>query len=950
MAKPWHSKTLEEVTSELNVNSKGLTSQEAQERVKKYGYNELIAKKRRTALHMFIDEFKDIFILLLIAATIFSAIIGYYDVITGAAEAFEAFADALIIGIIVIMVAITGFVQEYRAEKALDAMKKLTAPKAHVVRDGKEVIIPAKEIVPGDILVLESGDRITADARVLEAIELKTSEAVLTGESTPVNKNISSVAEETPISERRNTVFTATHVVYGRGKAIVTATGMNTEFGKIAEMVQSSEEKETPLQKKLDKFASKIAKVVIAVVVVIFALEAFEAATQGFLVSSFIEAFLSAISLAISAVPEGLPAIVTVALALGAREFARRNAIVRRLSSAESLGAVTVICSDKTGTITKGEMTVRQIYVAGNIVEATGVGYEPKGEFMLNDNQVQFGEEEKLLLKIGALCNNAQLRKKESGEGWEIFGDPTEGALIVVAEKAGLSREQLSQINPRVREIPFTSERKLMTTVHKTDKGEFVAYLKGAPETVLDKCTSIAERGKEKKITLADKERILAVNNHLAGNALRVLAMAYKNLREYAEDLEDTELEKGLVFVGLEGMIDPPRQEAIEANKTCQKAGIKTVMITGDHKMTAVAISKEVGIFKEGDLVLTGIELDKLSDEEFGKEVEKVSVYARVSPEHKLRIVNGWKKKGHIVAMTGDGVNDAPAVKAADVGVSMGITGTDVTKEASDLVLTDDNFATIVRAVEEGRVIYDNIRKYARFLIACNFDELLVIGSFALLGGVFGPELFPLPLLPAMILWINLVTDGAPAVALATDPPDVDVMDRLPRKPNEGILHGMGRFIVLSFLLQAVGTILVFSLEYYVFPGTWMSDAAINWQTLALTDPLREQMRMIAYSEAITVAFVQAALFELFVVWNCRSEKRSVWRMGKDAFKNKFFVIAEVVSITATLGLLLTEPTRQLFHLAPLTPIDFVYVLIIASLGLFVLPEVTMNKKLWKWG
>jgi Ca2+-transporting ATPase len=341
--------------------------------------------------------------------------------------------------------------------------------------------------------------------------------------------------------------------------------------------------------------------------------------------------------------------------------------------------------------------------------------------------------------------------------------------------------------------------------------------------------------------------------------------------------------------------------------------------------------------------------LDKLDDNVFGQEVEKVSVYARVSPEHKLRIVNAWRKKGHIVAMTGDGVNDAPAVKAADVGVSMGITGTDVTKEASDLVLTDDNFATIVRAVEEGRVIYDNIRKYARFLIACNFDELLVIGSFALLGGVFGPEFFPLPLLPAMILWINLVTDGAPAVALATDPPDVDVMDRPPRKPNEGILHGMGRFIIMSFVLQAVGTILVFSLEYYVFPGTWMSDASVNWQTLAIANPLREQMREIAYSEAITVAFVQAALFELFVVWNCRSEKRSVWRMGRDALKNKFFVIAEIVSIAATLSLLLFEPTRQLLHLAPLTPIDFVYVLGVASWGLLVLPEITMNKKIWKW-
>jgi Ca2+-transporting ATPase len=441
----------------------------------------------------------------------------------------------------------------------------------------------------------------------------------------------------------------------------------------------------------------------------------------------------------------------------------------------------------------------------------------------------------------------------------------------------------------------------------------------------------------------------LQANEQLASNALRVLAMACKRLPSTTEKFESEAVETGLVFVGLQGMIDPPREEAVEANKTCQKAGIRTVMITGDHKLTAVAVAKEVGISKEDDLVLTGAELDKLDDSDFEQKVEKVSVYARVSPEHKLRIVNGWKKKGHIVAMTGDGVNDAPAVKASDVGVSMGITGTDVTKEASDVILTDDNFATIVKAVEQGRVIYDNIRKYARFLISCNFDELLVIGTFAIMGGIFGDKLFPLPLLPAMILWINLVTDGAPAVALATDPPDVDVMDRSPRKPDEGILHGMGRFIIMSFILQSLGTILVFSLEYYVFPGTWMSDATVNWQTLALTDPMREYWRGIAYTEATSVAFIQAAIFELFVVWNCRSERRSVWRMGRDALKNKFFVIAEIVSIAATLGITYIPLTQQLFHLSALTPIDLAYVLGVAALGLLVLPEFTMNRKIWKW-
>ncbi len=646
------------------------------------------------------------------------------------------------------------------------------------------------------------------------------------------------VKEDAGISERRNTLFTATHVVYGRGRAVVTTTGMNTEFGKIAEMVQTAQEEETPLQKKLDKFASKIAKVVVAVCVIIFALEAFDVVASGvFNIDGFIQAFMSSISLAISAVPEGLPAIVTVALALGAREFARRNALVRRLSSAEGLGAVTVICSDKTGTITKGEMTVRQLYTNGQFLEVTGVGYEPKGEFKLNGATAKPEGDAKILLRIGALCNNAKLRKKDADNSWEIFGDPTEGALIVVEDKAEFGEEELEEVYPRIREIPFTSERKCMTTLHKTPQNEVVAYMKGAPETVLEKCSQILESGKEVKLTQAKIAKVLQANEQLASNALRVLAMAYKRLPSAAEKYEDDAIEEGLVFAGLQGMIDPPREEAVQANKTCRKAGIKTVMITGDHKLTAVAVAKEVGIFKEGDLVLVGAELDKLSDAEFEQEVEKVSVYARVSPEHKLKIVNAWKKKGHIVAMTGDGVNDAPAVKAADVGVSMGITGTDVTKEASDVILTDDNFATIVKAVEQGRVIYDNVRKYARFLISCNFDELLVIGTFAILGGLFSPELFPLPLLPAMILWINLVTDGAPAVALATDPPDVDVMDRPPRKPDEGILHGMGRFILMSFILQSIGTILVFCLEYYVWPShPWMINGVVN-----------EAMRLLTY-------------------------------------------------------------------------------------------------------
>jgi len=936
----WHAMKTEEVMSTLQASEKGLSAEEAKRRLSEYGYNELEEKKRRTALQMFLEEFKDVFILLLIIATILSAIVGYYESIGSQKSVLEIYTDPIIIGIIVILVAVAGFIQEYRAEKALEALKKLAAPKARVMRDGKEIIIPAREVVPGDLLLLESGDTVPADARLIEAIELKADEAVLTGESTPVNKGVGTVKAETPIADRKNTLFMATHTIYGRGKAVVTSTGMGTEFGRIAELVQTAEEEETPLQKKLDRFAKQIAYVVLVLCAIIFVLEVF---AEGFVVKAMIDAFMTSIALAISVVPEGLPAIVTISLALGAREFARRHALIRKLSSAESLGATTMICSDKTGTLTKGEMTVRRIYNNGKIVEVTGVGYEPKGEFYGGSDSFNPKEDKdlSLLLTIGALCNNAAL-KNENGT-WSIMGDPTEGALIVAAAKAVLERTKLEKMYPRVWEGPFTSERKRMTTVHLTLEGEQFAFVKGAPEIVLERCTHVFENGKEKKLTDAKRKEILENNEKLASDALRVLGMAFKKVPKTLKEFDEEALENDLVFIGLEGMIDPPREEAIEANKNCEAAGIKAVMITGDHKLTAMAVAKEIGIMKENSLVLTGAELDNMNDEEFEKIVENVAVYARVSPEHKLRIVKALKKKGQIVAMTGDGVNDAPAVKSADVGVSMGISGTDVTREASDMVLTDDNFATIVRAVEEGRVIYDNVRKYARFLISCNFDEVLVIGTFAILAGLAGAGgeiLFPLPLLPAMLLWINLVTDGAPAVSLATDPPDEDVMKRQPRKPGEGILHGMGAFILTSFILQSIGTILVFCLEYYISPShPW------GWPN----GPFNEENRILSLNEARTTAFVQAAMFELFVVWNCRSEKRSVWRMGRSAFKNKFFVIAEIISITTTLGITYIPITASMFHLVPLSLTDLAYVLGVASWGFLVLPELFMGRKIWRW-
>jgi Ca2+-transporting ATPase len=942
--KPAHVASIDEVLSDLDVTTQGLTPKEAQERLIKYGHNELKEKKKRTALQMFIGEFKDVFILLLLLAVIFSAMVGYYElqhpVPPGGIpkEPLEVYADAIIILLIVLLVAVAGFIQEYRAERAIEALKKLTAPKARVLRNGREQLIPARDVVPGDILVLESGDHVAADARLIESVEMQTNEAILTGESTPVNKQASvTLSETTPISDLRNTVFTATHITYGRGKAVVTTTGMSTEFGKIAELVQEAEEETTPLQKKLDTFAKKLSKLVIGVCVLIFALEAFEVISiflrggSTVPLDGFIQAFMSSISLAVSAVPEGLPAVVTITLALGAREFAKRNAIIRKLSAAEGLGAVTVICSDKTGTLTKGEMTVRNLYTDSMLIDVSGVGYYPKGEFQSNKKPINVVKNAGVmtLLRIGSLCSNAKLGQDEKASNI-IIGDPTEGALIVAAEKAELPQKGLEDQYPRIGEIPFTSERKRMTTIHLTPDKEKIAFVKGAPEIILERSSYIFENGEEKPFTKEKQKKIMKINEQMASSALRVLAMAYKKLPKTLTEFTDKTTEDNLVFVGLEGMIDPPREEAIEANKKCESAGIKTVMITGDHKLTAVAVAKEIGIMKEESLVLTGTELEHINEEEFEKIVEKVAVYARVSPEHKLKIVTALKAKGEIVAMTGDGVNDAPAVKASDIGISMGITGTDVTREASDLVLTDDNFATIVKAVEQGRVIYDNIRKYARFLIAANFDELLVIGSFALLGGLFGPELFPLPLLPAMILWINLATDGAPAVALSTDPPDEDVMNRKPRKPGESILHGMGPFIIVSFLFQAFGTILVFCIEYYVWPSHGFGTV--------------ETLRV-----ARTTAFLQAALFELFVVWNCRSETRSVWRMGRDNFKNKFFVIACFASIVATLSIPYIPITARMFGLSPIGLRDLAYVAVVSSLGLFVFPEFLMRRSIWKW-
>jgi len=913
MSPEWHAMETEEFMKGLKASEKGLSQEEAKRRLQEFGPNELVERKRVTPFQIFLGQFKDVFVIMLLFAIVISFIVAWYKttIAPDAEGSIDEYVDAITIGAIVVLNAVVGFAQEYRSEKAMEAMKKLTAPKARLLREGKEVLLPAREVVPGDIALLESGDRIPADGRLLEVVDLKTDEAVLTGESTPVEKTMGALDAKTSVADRKNSVFMATHIIYGRGKAVITSTGMNTEFGKIAEMVQAVEEEETPLKQKLARFAKKLGIIIVAVCAIIFVLELYEIFVVGVggvgeAVENITDAFMVAVALAVSAVPEGLPAVVTISLALGARELAKRNAVIRRLASAETLGATTFICSDKTGTLTKGEMTVRKIYTNDKMIDLTGVGYESKGEFLLNGARLDPKEDAQLtlLLRAGTLCSNAHY------DGENVIGDTTEGALIVAAAKAGMAKENLESMYPRVQEVPFTSERKRMTTVHKSPEGQVFAYVKGAPEIILERCNNVLKGSKTIKLTEKERKHILETNEKMASDALRVLGVAYEELPSASpEKFDEERLEKGLVFLGLMGMIDPPREEAKEANSLCQQAGVRTVMITGDHKLTAVAIAKELGMLKS-DVVLTGAELDNISDEAFEKIVEDVAVYARVSPEHKIRIVKGLKKKGNIVAMTGDGVNDAPALKQADIGIAMGITGTDVTREAADMVLADDNFATIVDAVEGGRSIYDNIRKFSFFLLRSNFDELLVIGTFALLG-------LQLPLTTGMILWINLVTDGGPALALSMDPPQEGIMKRSPRNPNEGILHGRIASILATFVTQFIGTGVLFYVAYYIWGR-----------------PL---------GEAQAMAFVQATLQELVIVWNCRSEKHNAFKVGFTS--NKFLLVAVVFSALLTV----IVPYAGLFGTAPLNLLDWAIVLPFSLSGFLILPEVFYGRKIGRW-
>jgi Ca2+-transporting ATPase len=883
----WHNLEVSEVLASLDSKRDGLSQEEAQRHLAEFGPNELAEKEKISSWIIFLEQFKNFLIIILLVAVILSAIMGEV-------------ADAIVIFAIVLFAAGLGFIQEYRAEKAMEALKRMAAPMASVLRNGKEAEIPSRELVPGDIIIIRTGDRIPADCRLIEAVNLKADEASLTGESVPVEKTTQALPGEVNISDRKNMAFMGTAAVYGRGTAVVTATGMVTEFGKIATMLQEVKKEQTPLQINLDKLGKWIAIGALALCFVLAGI----GVLRG---HQILEMLIWGVSLAVAAVPEALPAVVTISLALGVQRMVRRHALIRKLPAVETLGCTTFICSDKTGTLTQDQMTIRRVYTDGKLIDVTGVGYEPKGEFHLDGKALNPEKNAALqkLLHIGSLCNDTSLIS--ANDVWEIKGDPTEGALVVTAAKAGLWQEKLQSQSPRIHEIPFSSETKRMTTVHQTPEGK-IAYSKGAPEVILSSCSQIYRNGQETKLNDADKNKILSVSHEMAGDALRVLGLAYKQLPDTVTTTETTE--QAMVFVGLAGMIDPPREEVKEAVKLCDQAGIKSVMITGDHKLTAVAIAKELGILKEG-VAFTGAEIDNLSDEEFEALVEKIEVYARVSPAHKLRVVEALAKKGHVVAMTGDGVNDAPALKKADIGVAMGITGTDVTKEAADMVLTDDNFASIVSAVEEGRGIFGNIKKYLIYLLSCNFGEILLIAVVILFGPLMGLPAGTIPLIAIQLLYVNLATDGLPAIALSVDPPDLDIMKQKPRPRKQTIFTApVLRYLAGAGIWTALVTLGIF---------LWAIDSGKS------------------FLEAQGLCFITLILIEFFNAFNCRSLEYSVFKIGP--FSNKWLVWAILVTMAITIPIFYVPLLQEVFHAYALSLTDWVIAILSAS-TIFIAAEI----------
>jgi Ca2+-transporting ATPase len=909
--------SIDQVVASLKTHlHTGLTSQEAQARLMKYGPNELVEKPRPSFFKLLLEQFNNFLVIILIVAALVSLFLG-------------EIVDASAIMAIVVLNAVLGVVQESKAEQALAALKKMATPNATVIRDGHRISIPSCELVPGDMVYLEAGNYVPADMRLIETVNLKIEEASLTGESVPVSKDANAVLErDIPLGDRKNTAFMGTLISYGRGLGMVTSTGMHTQIGLIAEMLQSYEEEATPLQQKLDELGKWLGIACLAICGVIFLYGVIRDTQPGIILQSGLRSylaahdkdlvglFMTAVSLAIAAVPEGLPAVVTICLALGMQRMIRRHALIRKLPAVETLGCATVICSDKTGTLTQNEMTVVQGWVPGKAFQVSGEGYSPNGSFISREQSFDPCQDlaTGLLLEGALLCSDAQLELSWEGAGqeiWRIIGDSTEGALVVAAAKAGLDKEELESRLPRVLEIPFDSERKRMMTVHKFQDqqtqadGELerrfsllfpggstraLAYVKGAPDIVLEYCEQILIAGDVHPLTPALRQQVLAANQEMACQALRVLGLATRPLEELPEPDRLAEVEQKLVFVGLLGMIDPARPEVKTAVEIAQGAGLKSVMVTGDYRETAVAIARQIGLLTPGGQVLTGADLDRISDQELANIVEHVDAYARVSPQHKMKIVEAFKARGHVVAMTGDGVNDAPALKRANIGVAMGISGTDVTKETADMVLTDDNYASIVSAIEEGRIIYSNIRKFVYYLLACNIGEILII-FFAMLAGL------PSPLRAIQLLWLNLVTDGAPALALGLEKGDPDIMKHKPRPPKEPVINRrmLGGIVVqASADTTAVLVAFLYGLQHY--PGNLQG--------------------------AQTVAYATLIVSELLRVFTVRSEYHSVFSISLTS--NKWLLYAVGSSLLLLLVTIYVPFVQSFFGTVPLSLTDWI--------------------------
>ena len=903
MERNWFSKSVEEVKNELATDlEKGLTNEQVTKQREKYGTNELKTQKKKSLFVKFLEQFKDFMIIVLIIAAVVSGVVGYMEG--------DGITDSIIILIVVIVNAIIGVAQEAKAEKSLEALQKLSSHSAKVMRNGNLAVVPSKELVPGDIVILDTGDFVPADLRIIESANLKSQEASLTGESVPVEKNEKIINDEkVGIGDRVNMLFSSSLITYGRGKGIVVETGMNTEVGKIAGIINDTVKSETPLQTKLNKLGKTLGLAALVICAVIFGI--------GLLYGKEpIDMFMTAVSLAVAAIPEGLAAVSTIVLAIGVQRMVKKHAIVKKLPAVETLGSSTVICSDKTGTLTQNKMTVKKVFYDGNLVNLEDI------------KQEEIKDDLEKLVYVSMLCNDTKVGKDN-----ELTGDPTETALIDMGFNLSFKPE-LFEMLPRVAEIPFDSDRKLMTTIHKLND-KYIVYTKGGVDELLKRCNKYIINNELKDDLDSYKPTIYKNNEEMAKNALRVLAMGYKELDHMPTEEEVKNMESDLIYIGMVGMIDPPREEAKLAVEKCKTAGIKTVMITGDHKITATAIAKSLGILENEDEAITGAELEEMSDEDLKKNIRKYSVYARVSPEHKVRIVKAWQANGEIVSMTGDGVNDAPALKTADIGCAMGMVGTDVAKEAADVILTDDNFATVVSAVEEGRRIYDNILKAIQFLLSSNVGEIIVlfvaILITPLLSNIFGIDIKLIePLLPIHILWVNLVTDSLPALALAVDPAEKDIMNRKPLKPGKGIFtKGMTWRIVYQGIMIGLITLAAFVIGLAT-PDSSLPEVYNDAGVRLSNEEVKVEIGQ-------TMAFTVLALSELVHVFNIRNNKKSIFKTK--VFNNSKLVLAIGVSAALMLVILLVPGLRHIFSI-PVLPTQNIIEIILLVFAPLVIVEL----------